>query len=307
MLSTIRTIALLGGAALALGSCSGIVGKREAGPPPAARPSPPRAVVQDLPVKIGNPYQVGSVTYTPADPPSYDEVGYASWYGEEVGGNATANGERFNPGGISGAHKTLPLPSYVEVTALDNGRTILVRLNDRGPFSNDRLIDLSRGAAEQLGIAGGGAAAVRVRRVNPPDQERATLRAGGRAAERLETPAPLLVALRSKLQAAPGSLPPAPVVALVPPKAQASVAPKPVALPKPAVPQAGISYVVQAAAFSSRERAAAAAKRIGATASPSGALWRVRYGPYPSEAAAAEGVKRAAASGFPGARIMVNE
>ncbi|MEP2493205.1 MAG: RlpA-like double-psi beta-barrel domain-containing protein, partial [Parasphingorhabdus sp.] len=73
------------------------------------------ASVSDYPQKIGEPYKVAGKTYTPEDVPSYDEVGYASWYGEELAGNQTANGERFNPQGISAAHKTLPLPSYVEV------------------------------------------------------------------------------------------------------------------------------------------------------------------------------------------------
>src|SRR3546814_13875405 len=85
----------------------------------------------------------------------------------------------------SDLHKTLPLPSYVEVTALDTGRTILVRVNDRGPMVTDRLIGLSRGAAEQLGIADG-VTAVRVRRTNPPAAERRLLRAGEPVRERID-------------------------------------------------------------------------------------------------------------------------
>src|SRR3546814_10286294 len=99
---------------------------------------------------------------------------------------------------LSAAHKTLPLPSYVEVTALDTGRTILVRVNDRGPMANDRLIDLSRGAAEQLGLADG-VTGVRVRRVNPPKAERLRLRAGKAVPDRLATPDSLLAILRRKL------------------------------------------------------------------------------------------------------------
>ncbi|OYW85074.1 MAG: hypothetical protein B7Z20_09730 [Sphingobium sp. 32-64-5] len=176
----------------------------EGRPSRGAAPRPPMGIspgdmVSDTPVRIGKPYQVGGVTYTPADDPAYDEVGYASWYGEELSGNSTANGEAFNPAGISAAHPTLPLPSYVEVTALTTGRTILVRVNDRGPFSKDRLVDLSRGAAEQLGISGHGAAPVRVRRVNPPEQERVKLRSGQRAARRIEAPDAVLSGLRRKL------------------------------------------------------------------------------------------------------------
>ncbi|CAN5479739.1 hypothetical protein BH10PSE12_BH10PSE12_34470 [soil metagenome] len=155
--------------------------------------------VSDVPVKIGRPYAVRGVTYVPADARDYDELGYASWYGKEQAGNATASGERFRPKGVSAAHKTLPLPCYVEVTALDSGRTILVRVNDRGPFSGKRIIDLSRGAADQLGIVAGGTAAVRVRRVDPPEKERAALRAGKRAPERSATPSASLVMLRARL------------------------------------------------------------------------------------------------------------
>ena len=107
--------------------------------------------VTDVPVKIGRPYTVRGVTYVPAPAPGYDALGYAGWYGGESG-NVTARGERFRAKAISGAHTTLPLPSYVEVTALDTGRTILLRVNDRGPFVRGRIIDLSRGAAELLGI-----------------------------------------------------------------------------------------------------------------------------------------------------------
>src|SRR3546814_6647997 len=90
--------------------------------------------VGDVPVRVGKPYSVRGVTYVPAADPGYDYLGYASWYGGESG-NRTANGERFRPKAVTAAHVTLPLPSYVEVTALETGRTILVRVNDRGPFS----------------------------------------------------------------------------------------------------------------------------------------------------------------------------
>src|SRR3546814_5799298 len=116
---------------------------------------------------IGDPYKIGGVTYTPIDVADYDEVGYAGRYGDDLAGKPTANGEDFDPAAISAAHKTLPLPSYVEVTALDTGRTILVRVNDRGPMANDRLIDLSPAAADQLGLKDG-VTGVRVRRVHPP-------------------------------------------------------------------------------------------------------------------------------------------
>lgn len=182
--------------AASLGSCGTIDGINDNGMhvPPGSSGS-----VSDYPVKIGKPYTVRGKTYTPQNVARYDEVGYMSWYGNELAGNKTANGERFNPDGISAAHKTLPLPSYVEVTALDTGRTILVRVNDRGPFSDNRLIDLSHGAAKQLGVVRQGIAAVRVRLVNPSERERAVLRNGGAAVERARTPDSLLSSLREDL------------------------------------------------------------------------------------------------------------
>lgn len=129
-------------------------------------------------MRIGQPYSIRGVTYAPAAAPAYDAVGYASWYGSESG-NRTANGERFRPGWITAAHTTLPLPTYAEVTALDTGRRIIVRINDRGPFARgQRIIDLSRGAAEQLGIRAQGIAPVRVRRVEPSEKDRERLREG---------------------------------------------------------------------------------------------------------------------------------
>lgn len=192
--------------------------------------APPKMAggVTDYPVKLGEPYQMGGKTYTPADTFNYDETGYASWYGQELNGRNTANGELFMPDAISGAHRTLPLPSYVEVTALDTGKTILVRLNDRGPASPDRLIDLSQGAAHQLGVLGQGSFPVRVRRVNPPEAERAMLRNGQPVAARMDTPESLLVPLRRKLDGKPR---PANVAAATVPAAPAAVATKSIPAP----------------------------------------------------------------------------
>ncbi|MFT3964429.1 MAG: septal ring lytic transglycosylase RlpA family protein [Sphingobium sp.] len=159
--------------------------------------------VRDIPVRIGAPYSVKGTTYIPAADPAYDFLGYASWYGSESG-NRTANGEHFRPGWVTAAHTTLPLPTYVEVTSLDTGRTILVRINDRGPFvpGRGRIIDLSRGAAEQLGIRGQGHAPVRVRVANPPEKDRESLRKGKPAPERPRVPEKTLVNLRAQMRAA---------------------------------------------------------------------------------------------------------
>ena len=157
--------------------------------------------VSDVPVRIGPPYIVRGMTYTPAADPAYDRIGYATWYGPESG-NQTANGERFRPDGITAAHTTLPLPSYVEVTALDTGRRILVRVNDRGPFAGGRIIDLSRGAAEQLGVKAQGVAPVRVRVVEPSDKDRERLREGKSARELPPVSGRELDGLRARLQPA---------------------------------------------------------------------------------------------------------
>lgn len=157
--------------------------------------------VSDVPVRIGPAYTVRGTTYVPAAAPTYDALGYASWYGNESG-NRTANGERFRPGWITAAHTTLPLPTYVEVTALDTGRRIIVRVNDRGPFAhNGRIIDLSRGAAEELGIKAQGHAPVRVRRVEPSKKDRKRLREGNPAATLAPVSPAELQRLRAQLAA----------------------------------------------------------------------------------------------------------
>jgi rare lipoprotein A len=113
--------------------------------------------------QIGKPYQVGDLTYTPRADPGYDRVGNASWYGELFHGRRTANGEIYDMDSLSAAHPTLPLPVYARVTNLNNGRTIVVRINDRGPYARDRIIDLSRRSAELLGFRDNGTATVRVK------------------------------------------------------------------------------------------------------------------------------------------------
>src|SRR4051794_12776968 len=113
--------------------------------------------------KVGSPYQVNGIWYYPRVDYGYDETGTASWYGEAFNGRPTANGETFDLTQVSAAHKTLQLPSVVEVTNLQNGRALKVRVNDRGPYASDRVIDLSRRAAQLLGFERAGTAPVRVR------------------------------------------------------------------------------------------------------------------------------------------------
>jgi rare lipoprotein A len=112
--------------------------------------------------KVGEPYQINGEWFYPREDYSYDETGIASWYGDDFHGQRTANGEIFNKNELTAAHKTLPLPTLARVTNLDNGRSIVVRVNDRGPFSGTRLIDLSQRAAQLLGFEQQGTAKVRV-------------------------------------------------------------------------------------------------------------------------------------------------
>lgn len=113
-------------------------------------------------LKIGNPYDIAGRTYFPAHEPDYIEEGVASWYGPGFHGRATANGERFDQNALTAAHRTLPMPSVVRVTNLENGRAAVLKVNDRGPFAKDRIIDLSKRAATDLGVIANGTARVRV-------------------------------------------------------------------------------------------------------------------------------------------------
>jgi len=112
--------------------------------------------------KLGNPYTINGRTYYPAHDPAYRAEGIASWYGTDFHGRQTANGEVYDMNAISAAHPTMPLPSYARVTNLQNGRSIIVRVNDRGPYAHNRIIDLSTGTAKALGSYGQGLARVRV-------------------------------------------------------------------------------------------------------------------------------------------------
>ncbi len=122
-------------------------------------PNPPRGGGRYM---VGNPYTVRGRTYVPQDDPNYRASGTASWYGADFHGRRTANGEIFSANAITAAHPTLPLPSYVRVTNQANGRSLIVRVNDRGPYVSGRIIDLSSRAANMLGYVNAGSASVTV-------------------------------------------------------------------------------------------------------------------------------------------------
>lgn len=271
---------VLAGAVAGLAACATSSPEQAARPArtrTASTPAPPKPVARRAPMapeerlqggryKVGAPYEVGGLWYVPADQPGYDQIGVASWYGDEFDGKPTANGERFDMFAATAAHATLPMPAIVEVTNLANGRTIRVRLNDRGPFKAGRIIDVSRGAAEQLGFLEKGTAEVRVRYVGPARLDR-----------ELE---PLYVAT-------------APLPRLVPEAAPLTIGPfarmpqaKPAA-PPVAAPATG-AFAVQAGAFSDRDRAERVARSLASAGAasirpldrPSGRLYRVLVGPY---------------------------
>ncbi len=116
---------------------------------------------------VGKPYKVAGKRYVPVLDPSYRAVGLASWYGADFHGRRTANGEVFDANALTAAHPTMPLPSYARVTSLTTGRSVLVRVNDRGPFHSNRVLDMSRRTAEMLGVRNAGIAKVQVEYVGP--------------------------------------------------------------------------------------------------------------------------------------------
>jgi len=132
--------------------------------PPPPPPSPPAVTVPPNAgvYKIGQPYQVDNIWYYPREQPDYDETGIASWYGPTFYGRHTANGEMYDGNQLTAAHKTLPMPVNVRVTNLENGKSLVVRVNDRGPYARGRIIDLSKRAAELLDVVETGTARVRV-------------------------------------------------------------------------------------------------------------------------------------------------
>ena len=147
-----RTAAKL--AVLALALTLGACGSSRGIPGPTGTPY--------RPYMIGQPYEINGRSYFPREDFDYDRVGMASWYGSSFHGRRTANGEFYDMYAMTAAHATLPMPTIVRVTNLENGRSVVVRINDRGPFADDRIIDMSRAGARELGFEEQGLARVRV-------------------------------------------------------------------------------------------------------------------------------------------------
>lgn len=138
-----------------------------------------------------NPYTVLGKTYhLIKDESSYRERGYASWYGNKFNGHNTSNGERYDMYAMTGAHKTLPIPSYVRVTNIDNGKSVVVRINDRGPFHQGRIVDLSYAAAQRIGILKAGTGRVEVEIALPGDAAPIPRRPDGKTPKQIEPALP---------------------------------------------------------------------------------------------------------------------
>jgi rare lipoprotein A len=252
--------------------------------------------------KVGGTYVIAGQVYTPGEDLRYNESGMASWYGPGFHGRRTANGEAYDQHAMTAAHRTLPMPSVVRVTNLSNGNTVILRVNDRGPFAHNRIIDVSRAAAERLDMVKSGVASVRVEIL--PDESRRVkeiAQNGGGVAEQMAAMRDASSAPRAAVAAAPPPPPPQTVVA------------RPAAAPAPVTPAAP-GYFVQAGAFSSidgAERVRANLARFGDSAisqtsfGPTN-LYRVRLGPFASADAAQSTMGRVQQAGYRDARV-VNE
>jgi rare lipoprotein A len=278
--------------------------------------------------QVGEPYQVAGRWFTPREQPNYDKQGTASWYGEAFHKRMTSNGEWFNMNALTAAHATLPLPSYVKVTNLENGREVVVRVNDRGPFVGTRVIDLSRKSAEVLGYKDKGTASVRVQYIGPAPlaDNGSHLLAMNRELER-GTPMRSMIAMadRHKGRAAPAdsvmvaeAKPAKPAVPAAAPKfetvayAPAPPAPQPAQVPAAQYSGGEATYYIQLGSFADPDNAARARDQF-ASAWPvqfielmgaTGPVYRVRLGPIADAADASTALDNAHAAGFGDARLV---
>ena len=289
----------------------------EAPPAPMAPPAPAPNPIY----KVGEPYEIGGVWYYPREQPDYDETGIASWYGADFHGNLTADGEVFDRNGVTAAHTTLPMPTNVRVTNLENGRSLVVRVNDRGPFINGRVIDLSEHAADLLGFKTSGLARVRVTYLG-----RADLYGPGLAPPSQETPPEIANAVPAAPVGTVETAMLAPVMgARVAPMTQVAMLPRQIeriqVAPLEAVADGKITEVpvppvtaifVQAGAFTSVVNASTVAAKLqteGARVYPGRKdgkpIYRVRIGPFQDVSAADAVLAQVQALGHSDAQIVV--
>ncbi|MCA8888224.1 MAG: septal ring lytic transglycosylase RlpA family protein [Parvularculaceae bacterium] len=262
--------------------------------------------------KVGQPYKIGGRWYVPKVDKAYDEKGVASWYGDAFHGKLTANGEIFDKNRLSAAHKTLPLPTYVEVENLENGRKLVVRVNDRGPFVDDRVIDLSHAAADELGFTHKGLARVRVRYLGDAEVSAIAALPGDKARRRLamasDRPAqprlqPAAPAIAANMEAdGPGVGYPDPMAALIATETTPQL--------KPATPATADMWLEVAAVddLNKLESLKLNLPELGpiSVRTESGQTTRhwLRAGPFTDETIALSLLTRVQAAGFGGARLV---
>lgn len=270
--------------------------------------------------KVGNPYQIDGVWYYPAVDYNYVETGIASWYGPNFHGKFTANGERYDQNALTAAHRTLPMPSIVRVTNLENGRSVKLTVNDRGPYAKGRIIDVSRRSAQLLGFDGKGTARVRVEIV--ADESRAlaatlTGKTDPNIVADKPPAAPRGAVASADLAPPPGVKAAPPTAAAAPPKRSHPVASAPPRAPEPVVetvPVKPTSIYVQAGAFArydNANRMKARLQSLGPTRVTQvnlgdRPLFRVRVGPIQSVDDADKVLDRVMKAGYPEARIIVD-
>ncbi|MET3834860.1 rare lipoprotein A [Brevundimonas sp. UYEF29] len=261
-----------------LAACSTVGGAGVRGTVAGRGEDRPPIVKDPAPIVSGTmrPYQVRGRWYTPKEQPDYEEVGMASWYGDAFNGRPTSTGERFDMHALTAAHKTLPLPGLVEVTNLENGRRLVVRINDRGPFVDSRIIDLSREAASELGMLSQGVGRVRVRYLGRAPQQ------GGGTLLRASAPAP-----RGAVPASPPVSPPV-------------IAPAPVAVAEVT------TFWVQAGSFSDQVEAGRIADSLSGwvRADRGAGRFNVVVGPWDSANAAEAARQSVVARGYAGALLI---
>ena len=272
--------------------------------------------------KVGEPYQINSTWYYPVEDYNYDETGIASWYGPGFHAKFTANGEIFDQNDLTAAHRTLPMPSFVRVTNLDNGRSIVLRVNDRGPFARGRILDVSARGSELLGFDKAGTARVRVQILAEESRQLAQQMRSGVQVASAAPPQGASLQGGSPQGAQPSAAPRSSVTsgALAPPLGvMTSPAPAPIGLPidptgnlRTVAPQRTQIYV-QAGAFESRENANRLSQRLRGLGPSSVTpvtvagkqMFRVRVGPLASVEEGDRMLDRVIAD-TPGARLVVD-
>ncbi|MFA4913710.1 MAG: septal ring lytic transglycosylase RlpA family protein [Burkholderiaceae bacterium] len=264
--------------------------------PPSNLDAIPDAVPRIEPYAPGNmkPYAVFGKRYVPdTTGQPYKMRGRASWYGKKFHGNSTANGERYDMYAMTAAHTTLPIPSYVRVTSMVNGRTVVLRVNDRGPFHSDRIIDLSYVAAHKLGLIGPGSGEVVIEKITHDDIRRGVGPANAPAPDIDAYP----IAQASSASQIEDVVRPLPTVISAPPPAADPPASSPMPLPQATSGAPGSGVFLQLGAFSQPANAQAlagrvqqqvSAQQVHTSADPGGGLYRVKVGPYPSRDAAVQ-------------------